>query len=69
MPDPPKPALEAETIRRWASEQVEIALAPGEIDALKTLLNDLLDEIRLMKQSDRGSVEPESGIVVQEWPS
>ena len=69
MPEPPKPALEAETIRRWASEQVEIALAPGEIDALKTLLNDLLDEIRLMKQSDRGSVEPESGIVVQEWPS
>jgi hypothetical protein len=69
MPDLPKPALEAETIRRWASEQVEIALAPGEIDALKTLLNDLLDEIRLMKQSDRGSVEPESGIVVQEWPS
>jgi hypothetical protein len=69
MPEPPKPALEAETIRRWASEQVEIALAPGEIDALKTLLNDLLDEIRLMKPSDRASVEPESGIVVQEWPS
>jgi hypothetical protein len=69
MPDLAKPALEAETIRRFASEQVGISLAPSEIDAVKTTLNGLLDEIRPMAPSDRGSAEPESGVVVQEWPS
>jgi hypothetical protein len=67
MPDLAKPTLEAETIRRIASEQVAISLGPGEIEALTTMLNGLLEEIRQMAPSDRGSVEPESGVVVQEW--
>jgi hypothetical protein len=69
MPDLAKPTLEAETIRRFASEQLGILLAPGEIDALTTTLNGLLDEIRKLAPTDRRSVEPESGVVVQEWPS
>jgi hypothetical protein len=69
MPDLAKPTLEAETIRRIASEQVAISLAPGEIEALTTMLNGLLEEVRQMAPSDRGSLEPESGVVVQEWSS
>ncbi len=69
MPDLAKPILEAETIRRFASEQLGISLAQGEIDALTTTLNGLFDEIRLMPPGDRRSVEPESGVVVEEWPS
>jgi hypothetical protein len=67
MPEFAKPNLEAETIRRIASEQVGISLAPAEIEALTTMLNGLLEEIRQIAPSDRGSVEPESGVVVQEW--
>jgi Asp-tRNA(Asn)/Glu-tRNA(Gln) amidotransferase C subunit len=69
MPDLAKPTLEAETIRRFASEQLGIALSPGEIDTLATTLNGLLDEIRQMNPIDRRAVEPETGVVVQEWPS
>ncbi len=69
MPDLTKPILEPETIRRFATEQLGVSLAQGEIDALTTTLNGLLDEIRLMAPSDRGSVEPESGVIVEEWPS
>ncbi len=69
MSDVAKPAVEAETIRRCATEQVQISLSPSEIDAVKTLLGDLLEEIHQIKQSDRRSVEPESGVVVQEWPT
>jgi hypothetical protein len=69
MPDLAKSTLEAETLRRVASEQIGISLSPREIDALTTMLNGLLDEIRQIAPSDRRSVEPESGVVVQEWPS
>jgi hypothetical protein len=68
MPDLATPTLEAETIRRFASEQLGISLAQGEIETLTTTLNGLLDEIREMAPSDRRSVEPESGVVVEEWP-
>ena len=64
-----KPILEPETIRRFATEQLGISLAPGDVDALTTTLNGLLDEIRQMTPGDRHSVEPESGVVVEEWPS
>ena len=64
-----KPKLDAETIRRFASEQLGISLAPPEVDARTATLNGLLDEIRLMAASDRQSVEPESRVVVEEWPS
>lgn len=69
MPDLAKPTLEPETIRRVGSEQLAISLAPAEIDAIATVLNGLLDEMRTMTPNERGSVEPESGVVVQEWPS
>ena len=36
MPDAPKPALEAETIRRMASEEVMLSLTPAEVDAFTT---------------------------------
>ncbi len=39
------PAIEAETIRRMASEEVRIAVSPAEVEALRSLLNSLLDEI------------------------
>ena len=69
MLDLAKPILEPETIRRFASGQLGILLAQGEIDALTTTLNGLLDEIRQMSPGDRHSVEPESRVVVEEWPS
>jgi hypothetical protein len=68
MPEAPKPALEAETIRRMASEQVMISLTQAEVEELHNLLNSLLEEIRQISQRDRAGVEPESGVVVQEWP-
>ena len=37
MHDAPNPALDAETIRRMAAEEVRIALAPAEVDALGPL--------------------------------
>ncbi|MFI5456661.1 MAG: hypothetical protein ACHRXM_14530 [Isosphaerales bacterium] len=69
MPDAPNPALDAETIRRVASEQVRISLAPAEVDALQTLLNSLLDEIGLITSRDRASAEPETGVSVEDWPA
>ena len=39
MPEAPNPALEAETIRRMASEEVMLPLTPAEVDALHNLLN------------------------------
>jgi hypothetical protein len=67
MPDVPQPSLEAETIRRVANEQVRISLSPAEVDALQTLLNSLLDEIRQMSPGDRAGVEPEASVTVEEW--
>ncbi len=69
MPEFAKRPLEAETIRRFASEQVGIALSENDVSAIKTTLSGLLDEIRLITPSDRAGAEPESGIVVEEWPS
>ncbi len=64
----PEPALDAETIRRMANEEVRIAVSPAEIDALRSLLNPLLDEIRLIAPGDREGAEPEASIIVEEWP-
>ncbi len=68
MPEAPKAALEAETIRRVASEEVMISLTQAEVDELHNLLNSLLEEIRQISPRDRAGAEPEAGIVVQEWP-
>ena len=68
MPDVPNPSLDAETIRRVASEQVRISLTPAEVDALQTLLNSLLDEIRQVTARDRAAAEPEMGVTVEDWP-
>lgn len=67
MPEAPKAALEAETIRRVASEEVMISLTQAEVDELHNLLNSLLEEIRQISPRP-GRHEPEAGIVVQEWP-
>jgi hypothetical protein len=64
----PDPALEAETIRRMASEEVRIVIAPAEVEALRSLLNSLLDEISRIAPSDRDGAEPEVSITVEEWP-
>ncbi len=64
----PNPALEAETIRRMANEEVRIAVSPSEVEALRSLLNPLLDEISRIAPSDREGAEPEVGITVEEWP-
>ena len=69
MSEQAKPILAGETIRRFATEQIGISLGPTEIDALATTLNGLLEEIRQMGPKDRRSVEPETGVVVEEWPS
>jgi hypothetical protein len=68
MADAPRPALDAETIRRMAAEDVRIALSPAEVDALRSLLDSLLDEIRQMAPRDRAGSEPEPIISVEEWP-
>jgi hypothetical protein len=42
MPEASKSALEAETIRRMASEEVLLSLTQTEVEALHNLLNSLL---------------------------
>jgi hypothetical protein len=68
MADVPNPPLEAETIRRVAAEEVGIALTPSEVDALRPLLNSLLEEIRRIAPGDRAGADPEARIIVEEWP-
>jgi hypothetical protein len=43
-------------------------VSPAEVDALRSLLNSLLDEIRRMSPNDRDGAEPEVSITVEEWP-
>jgi hypothetical protein len=68
MPEAPKPALAAETIRRMASEEVMNSLTQNEVEKLHNLLHSLLEEIRQISPSDRAGAEPEAGVVVLEWP-
>jgi hypothetical protein len=68
MPDEPRPTLEAETIRRMAAEEVKLALRPAEVDALRTTLNAILDEIGRIAPGDRAGSEPETAITVEDWP-
>ena len=68
MPDVPNATLEAETIRRIASEEVKLALSPSEIDVLRSTLNGLLAEISQMTLGDRTGAEPETAVTVEEWP-
>jgi hypothetical protein len=68
MLDDPSPALDAETIRRMAAESVRIALTPAEVDALRPLLNSLLEEIRQVRPGDRDGTEPELSFTLEEWP-
>jgi hypothetical protein len=67
MPDDTTPAFDAETIRRMAAEELKIALTAAEVDALRPLLNSLLDEIRKIAPGDRAGAEPEARITVEEW--
>jgi hypothetical protein len=69
MPDRPDPPIDDETIARFAKEQVKITLTHSEVGAVKTLLDGLLDEIGQISLRDRGSAEPETSIIVQEWPT
>jgi hypothetical protein len=64
----PDPTLEAETIRRMANEEVRIAVSPAEIDAVRSVLNPILDEIGRISLKDRAGAEPEASIIVEEWP-
>ena len=69
MLDDPGPSLDAETIRRVASEQVRISLKPAEVDAIQALLKSLLEEIRQITPRDRATAEPEPVIAVEDWPA
>jgi hypothetical protein len=69
MSDAADRPLDTETIRRFASEQVRITLGNDEVAAIKALLDGLLAEIRLVAPSDRGSTEPEIGVILEEWSS
>jgi Asp-tRNA(Asn)/Glu-tRNA(Gln) amidotransferase C subunit len=69
MPEAPDSALGAETIRRVASEQLRLALTPAEVDALATSLTSLLEEIRRVTAGDRANAEPETSVIVEDWPS
>lgn len=51
-----------------AAEELLLVLAPAEVDALHPLLNSLLEEIRQVSTRDRAGAEPQSTVVVQEWP-
>jgi hypothetical protein len=67
MPEHLNPPLDRETIRRMATEEVLLVLTPAEVDALHTLLNPLLEEIRQVSPRDLAGAEPEPTVVVQEW--
>ena len=67
MPEFPDPAIEVETIRRIASEDVMLSLTKAEVEALHNMLNSLLEEIRQISPGDRAGAEPEVSIVVEEW--
>jgi len=69
MPEAPNPALEAETIRRIASEEVLLSLTQAEVEALHDMLNSLIEEIRQVSPRDRAGAEPEVSVVVEEWPA
>ena len=68
MPQVVSPPLTSETISRVAIEDVRLPLSPAEIDALRGLLNPLLDEIRQITPRDVAGSEPEAAIVVEDWP-
>jgi hypothetical protein len=69
MPEFPGPAIEVETIRRIASEDVTLSLTQAEVEALHNVLNSLVEEIRQISPRDRAGAEPEVSIVVEEWPA
>jgi hypothetical protein len=62
------PAIDPETIRRMATEDLLLRLTPAEVDALHTVLNPLLEEIRQVSPRERAGAEPELSVVVREWP-
>jgi hypothetical protein len=68
MPEFPDPAIEVETIRRIASEDVMLSLTQAEVEALHNMLNSLVEEIRQISPRDRAGAEPEVSVVVEEWP-
>ena len=65
MPEFPDPAIESETIRRMASEEVMLSLTQAEVEALHNMLNSLLEEIRQISPRDRAGAEPEVSVVVR----
>ena len=67
MPELPNPVLEAESIGRMAREDLILPLLPAEIDAVRTIVNSLLEEIRQIAPSNRAGAEPEASVVVEEW--
>ena len=69
MPEHLVPALDLQTIRRMATEELLLSLTPAEVEALHPLLNSLLEEIRQVSPRDRAGAEPEPTVVVQEWVS
>ncbi len=68
MQDVPNPTLDAETIRRMASEEVPLALSPPEVEALRSTLKGLLEEIGRVTLADRAGSEPETRVILEEWP-
>jgi hypothetical protein len=69
MPQDPAPALDAEFIRHMASEQVRIALAPPDLDAVRMQVNGLLEEIRHVTLRDRATADPEPIVALEDWPT
>jgi hypothetical protein len=69
MPEFLDPVIEVETIRRIAGEDVKLSLTQAEVEALHTMLNSLVEEIRQISPRDRAGAEPEVSIVVEEWPA
>jgi hypothetical protein len=69
MPEFPEPVLDVETIRRIAGEDVMLPLSPAELDAIRSVLNPLIGEIRQVTLRERAGAEPEVSIGVEEWPA
>jgi hypothetical protein len=69
MPEFLDPVIAVETIRRIAGEDVMLSLTQAEVEALHTMLNSLVEEIRQISPRDRAGAEPEVSIVVEEWPA
>jgi hypothetical protein len=67
MNDAPDHPLTAEEIRFIARVQLGLALTDREVEALRPVLNGLLDEIHRITPADRAGAEPDFACTLEVW--